>query len=452
MTKRIFIAIWCAVFVVVGLWANPAPAQKVSLIRDAEIENTIRVFSTPLWQAAGLAPDSVRIVLVNDDSLNAFVAAGQNLFINTGLLMRSESATQVIGVIAHETGHIAGGHLSRIGDAIDNVGYSSLLGLLLGGGAAILTGRGDVGAAVMQGTQQAGVRNFLAFSRTQESAADQAALRYLESTGQSANGLLQFFDILGEQELLSPAQQDAYVRTHPLSRDRVEAVRAHVAKSRHSNASEDPRLGVMHARTKAKLIGFTRPLPQALRSYPETDTSLSGRYARSIAYYRVANISRALGLIDELILEHPNDPYFHELRGQMLFENQRGIEAIPSYERAVALASNSPMLHAELAHAQIESGDPALLDSAVSHLQFALSREPREGSSWRFLATAYGRQNKMGESARALAEEALLQRRYSEAIGLAKRAQGILKKGSPDWLRAADIIMIAEDAHKKQQR
>ncbi len=163
MTKRIFITIWWAIFIVVGLWANPAPAQKVPLIRDAEIEHTIRAFSTPLWQAGGLAPDSIRIILVNDDSLNAFVAGGQNLFINTGLLMRSENASQVIGVIAHESGHIAGGHLSRIGDAIDNVGYTSLLSLLLGGGAAILTGRGDVGAAVMQGAQQAGVRNFLAF-------------------------------------------------------------------------------------------------------------------------------------------------------------------------------------------------------------------------------------------------------------------------------------------------
>jgi predicted Zn-dependent protease len=452
MTKRIIVSVASAMFIVMAFWATPAPAQKFSLIRDAEIENTIRVFSTPLWQAAGLAPDSIQVLLVNDDALNAFVAGGQNLFINTGLLIRAETSLQVIGVIAHESGHISGGHLSRMGDQLDNVGYSSLLGALLGAGAAVLTGRGDVGAAVMAGTSGAGVRNFLAFSRTQEASADAAAMRFLEGTGQSARGFLEFFEILGEQELLSVAQQDPYVRTHPLSRDRVEAVRAHIAKSRHSSAPENPAFAAMHARTKAKLIGFSKPLQQALRTYPESDRSVPARYARSIAYYRVANMPRALALIDELIREYPNDAYFHELRGQMLFENQRGVEAIPSYERAVALASDSALLHAGLAHAQIESGDATLLDSAVSHLQFALSKEPREASSWRFLATAYGRQNKMGEGSRALAEEALLQRRLVDAIGLAKRAQSLLKNGSPDWLRAADIIQIAEETQKKQKR
>jgi predicted Zn-dependent protease len=437
---------------VMTLWASPAPAQRFSLIRDAEIENTIRAYSLPLFQAAGLSPDAVSIYLVNDDSLNAFVGGGQNLFIHTGLLIRSRSASQVIGVIAHETGHISGGHLSRTGDALDSAFTSSILGAILGAGAAVLTGRGDVGAAVAAGSQDASLRNFLAFSRTQESAADQAGLRFLEGTSQSAKGLLEFFDILGEQELLSAAQQDPYVRTHPLSRDRVEAVRAHVAKSRFSDRGDSPAYAVMHARMRAKLIGFTKPLQQTLRTYPESDRSVSGRYARAIAYYRIANMPRALALIDELIGEQPNDAYFHELRGQMLFENQRGVESIPSYERAVQLASHSPLLHTELAHAQIESGDPALLDSAISHLQFALSKEPRESSSWRFLATAYGRQNRMGESARALAEEALLQRRYVDAIGLAKRAQGLLKNGSPDWLRAADIIANAEEIQKKQKR
>jgi predicted Zn-dependent protease len=452
MHKRIILSIACVIVVAMTSWASPASAQRFSLIRDAEIENTIRAYSLPLWQVAGLTPDTIDIHLINDDALNAFVAAGQNLFVHTGLIIRSESANQLIGVIAHETGHIAGGHLSRTGDEIDRAVSSSLLGLLLGAGAAVLTGRGEAMAAGASLGQQTAMRNFLAFSRTQESSADTAALRFLEGSGQSAKGFLEFFEILGEQELLSAAQQDPYVRTHPLSRDRVDAVRVQVAKSRFTNAVENPEFTMMHARMKAKLIAFTKPLQQTLRAYPESDRSVAGRYARSIAYYRVANIPRALGLIDELIAEQPNDPYFHELRGQMLFENQRGVEAIPSYERAVALASNSALLHAELAHAQIESGNAALLDSAVANLQFALAREPRESSSWRFLATAYGQQNKMGESARALAEEALLQRRYVDALGLAKRAQAILRNGSPDWLRAGDIIVIAEENQKKLKR
>jgi predicted Zn-dependent protease len=452
MPKRIVLSIACAIVVAMTSWATPAPAQKPSLIRDAEIENTIRAFCVPLWQVAGLTPDAVEIHLVNDDAINAFVAGGQNLFVHTGLLIRSESASQVIGVLAHESGHISGGHLSRTGDAIDSAVTSSLIGMILGAGAAVLTGRGDAAAAGASLGQQAALRNFMSFSRTQESAADTAALRFLDGSGQSAKGFLEFFEILGEQELLSAAQQDPYVRTHPLSRDRVEAVRAHIAKSRFTDAPENPAFTIMHARTKAKLIGFTKPLAQTLRAYPESDRSVAGRYARSIAYYRVANMPRALGLIDELIREQPNDPYFHELRGQMLFENQRGVEAIPSYERAVALASDSALLHAELAHAQIESGDPALLDQAIANLQFALAREARDSSSWRFIATAYGKQNKMGESSRALAEEALLQRRYIDAIGLAKRAQSLLKNGSPEWLRAGDIIAIAEENQKKLKR
>ncbi len=423
----------------------------MSLIRDAEIENTIRAYSTPLWQVAGLTPDSISIHLVNDDSLNAFVAGGQKLFLHTGLIIRSENASQLIGVIAHESGHIAGGHLSRTGDAIDTAMTSStIIGLLLGGAAA-LSGRGDLGAAVLQGSQQAGLRSFLSFSRGQESAADTAAMRYLEGTGQSAKGFAEFFDILGEQELLSVSQQQPYAQTHPLSRDRVEAVRAFIAKSANSNKPSKPEFEIMHARMKAKLIGFMKPLQTTLRAYPETDLSLPARYARSIAYYRVANLAKATALVDELIAEAPNDPYFHELKGQMLFENGRGAEALPAYERAVALAPDAPLLLVGLAHAQIERGDPSLRMKAIDNLQFALTREPNEPSSWRHLATAYGQNGQMGESSHALAEEALLQRKYTDAIGLGRRAQGILPKGSPKWLRASDIVALAEEGLKKQK-
>jgi predicted Zn-dependent protease len=185
-----------------------------------------------------------------------------------------------------------------------------------------------------------------------------------------------------------------------------------------------------------------RPLQTTLRSYPETDTSMPARYARSIAYYRVANLAKATALIDQLIAESPNDPYFHELKGQMLFENGRGAESLPSYERAVSLDPSSPLLRVELAHAQIERNDPALRKKAIEHLQFALSKEPNEAMSWRYLATAYGQNDQMGESSLALAEEAMLKHNTVDAVGLAKRAQGLLPKGSANWLRAGDIIAL----------
>ena len=450
MKSRVGVWFLCALVFLVALSAVPAHAQRgISLIRDAEIEHIIRTYATPLWQVAGLDPDSVDIYIVNDDSLNAFVAAGQKLFMHTGLLLRSENASQVIGVMAHETGHISGGHLSRTQDEIGNAVTSSVLGMLLGG-AAMATGRADVGAAIMQGSQQLAMSNFLSFSRGQESAADSAAMRFLDATGQSAKGFAEFFDILGEQELLSASQQQPYARTHPLSRDRVDTVRNFIVKSRHSNTPTKPEFEIMHARMKAKLTGFMRPMQTVLKSYPETDTSMPARYARSIAFYRIANLAKSTALIDQLLVEYPNDAYFHELKGQMLFENGRGAEALPSYEKAVSLDPTSALLRVELAHAQIERNDPALRAKAIEHLQYALSKEPDEARSWRYLATAYGQNDQMGESSLALAEEAMLKRNTVDAVGLAKRAQGLLPKGSANWLRAGDIIALNDKTQKKK--
>lgn len=450
MKSRVGVWFLCALVFLVALSAVPAHAQRgISLIRDAEIEHIIRTYATPLWQVAGLDPDSVDIYIVNDDSLNAFVAAGQKLFMNTGLLLRSENASQVIGVMAHETGHISGGHLSRTQDEISNAVTSSILGMLLGG-AAMATGRGDVGAAIMQGSQQLAMSNFMSFSRGQESAADSAAMRFLDATGQSAKGFAEFFDILGEQELLSATQQQPYARTHPLSRDRVDTVRNFIMKSRNSNTPTKPEFEIMHARMKAKLTGFMRPMQTVLKSYPETDTSMPARYARSIAFYRIANLAKSTALIDQLLVEYPNDAYFHELKGQMLFENGRGAEALPSYEKAVSLDPTSSLLRVELAHAQIERNDPALRTKAIEHLQYALSKEPDEARSWRYLATAYGQNDQMGESSLALAEEAMLKRNTVDAVGLAKRAQGLLPKGSANWLRAGDIIALNDKTQKKK--
>jgi predicted Zn-dependent protease len=451
MAKRIGVLIFCTVFCLCAVGAAPARAQKISIVRDAEIENTIRAYATPLWRVAGINPDTVSIHLIGDDTLNAFVAIGQNLFVNTGLLIRSENASQVIGVLAHESGHIADGHLVRSKDAIDAANTESLLSLLFGLPAMVL-GHGDAGAAVMMGGQSTAMRSFLAFSRTQEAAADQAGMRFLDATKQSAKGFLEFFQILGEQELLSVSQQDPYVQTHPLTRDRVEAVKTHVAKSPYSNNQPSADFQLRHTRMKAKLIGFMRGLGPTLKAYPDSDMSVGGRYARAIAYYRVANLAKALPLIDSLLAEAPNDAYYHELRGQMLFENGRVTEALPSYEKAVANAPDEPLLQSELAAAEIETNDPAKLDGAIKHLQFALARDDGDSGSWRQLAIAYGRSNRMGESSRALAEEALLQGKYIEALGLAKRAQSQLTKGSPDWIRAGDIIAQAEDLQKRQRR
>ena len=445
MLKPIAFPVALSVFAAACLWAPAdAGAQRLSFIRDAEIENTIRTYAAPLFQAAGLEPSDVRIYLVNDRSLNAFVAGGQRLFINTGLIMRSKHAGQVIGVIAHETGHIAGGHLSRLQAAIANSTAQSILALVIGAAAVIGTGRGDVGAAIVAGGQSMGLRSFLHYNRTQESAADQAALRFLDATGQSSRGLLEFMELLGAQDLLSADRQDPYLRTHPLSRERVDAVQAHLSRSPNRDKAQPARIQELHRRMLAKLYAFLEPVPRTLRRYADSDTGLAARYARAIAYYRKPDLGKALPLIDGLIAERPEDPYFHELKGQMLFENGRAAEALKPYETAVRLLPRSPLLRRGLAQVQLELGDPALIEPAIRNLRAAVQRDAEAPFTWRQLAIAYGRRGDMGMSAVALAEEALLKGDARQARYHAGKAGKLLPRGSIGWLQAQDILQAAK--------
>ena len=445
-----------AVFAVICAAAPWSPAmadKKLSFVSDAEIENTIHAYATPLFRAAGLDPSAVRILLVGDKSLNAFVAGGQNLFLNTGLLVRTETAEQVLGVIAHEIGHIMGGHLSRIHDAMRDTTAQTILAYVLGGAAAIGSGRPEIGQAIVMGGQQAALRSLLHYTRTQEAAADQAAFSLLEATNTSARGLLEFFEILGDQELLSVRHQDPYVRTHPLTVDRMEAVRAYLSRS----PGEKPLpadYADRHRRMRAKLKAFLNPISQTLREFKETDTAIEARYARAIAYcgcgpgQRRAELDKALPLVEGLIRERPADPFFQELLGQMLFENGRVAESLVPYNRAVQLQPDSHLLRVGLARAQLEVNDPALLEAVILNLRSALLGQPDSAFIWHQLVIAYGRDGQMGMSNLAMAEEAFLRGNKPKALYHAKRAEKALPHGSPAWLQAQDIQGAAEEKKK----
>lgn len=440
--------LWFAVAVTLG---TTAWAAKIAFIRDAEIETTIRNYATPLFTAAGLDADAVQVYLVNDRALNAFVAGGMNLFINTGLLMRVESPNQLIGVIAHETGHIAGGHLARTEDALRDANAATILSYVLGAAAAV-AGSGDAAMAIIVGGQSIGRQNFLQYSRTQERSADQFAVTTLDRTGQSSRGLLEFLEILGDQDVLTTSQQAQYARTHPLARDRVIFIRNHVAGSRSSDVEDTAENVTAFLRMQAKLRGFLDPTSRVLKRYPKTDTSVEARYARSVAYYRRADIPNALAEVDSLITEDPGDPYFHELKGQILFENGRILEATASYRAAVDRLPGSPLLHIGLARALIEVGDPAMLGAARGHLETAVTLDHDSASAWRLLSIVYGRSDEPGRSALASAEFALLTGRYKDAIRFADRADNFLAFGSPSQLRVEDIRYTAENALKKKKR
>jgi predicted Zn-dependent protease len=428
-------------------WFAMAPvalaADRPSLIRDAEIESIIRGYASPIFTAAGIDPASIDIYIVNDDAINAFVAGGLNLFLYAGLLMRMDKPNQVIGVIAHETGHMAGGHLIRTREALRAATAEAILAYILGIGAGVAAGNAGAGAAIVSGGQAIAQANLLQFTRTQENSADYAGLRFLETTHQSARGLLDVLHMLQKNEVLTGAGGNPYLRTHPLTKERLDYIGNYVAQSPYSDAVDTPETIESYHRMRAKLIGFLHPLPDTLSAYPETDTSFAGRYARAIAYFRVGQLQKALPLVDGLIGEEPQNPYLQELKGQMLFENGRTADSIPPYREAVRLRPDSSLLHLGLAESMIELGDPALNKQAISELETAVGIEPKLNQAWRLLSIAYDRDGQAPMTALALAELSLGRGDNKEAERHAERALDMLPQGSPAWLRAEDIVMQA---------
>ena len=424
--------------------ASAQQGQRLNLVRDAEIENTIRTFLTPIWRVAGLDQEAVQIMIVQDNSLNAFVAGGQRIFINTGLLMRTETPNQLIGVLAHETGHIAGGHLARQQEELRRLSTLQILEMLLGGAAmagsaAAGGGMGRGGPTGPGGTGIPGtLYSYLQYSQAQEAAADQAAITYLDRTHQSPKGTAQFLRILEHQERLQIGRRDPYLTDHPLTPERIETFDRATARSPYANVPDSPRFVEMHARMVAKLYGFTAPAA-ALRRYHEGDRSVPARYARAIALYRTGALGSALLTIDGLLKEHPNDPYFHELKGQMLYENGHVAESVPAYRKAVQLLPGAGILKVELATALLGTNNPANDQEAVRNLEVARQSEGDSFDFWRLMSIGYARLNNHGMTSLARAEMAIRRGQPREAQALAGSAVRELKPGTPAWQRAQDI-------------
>jgi predicted Zn-dependent protease len=440
--KKILLGLLCAVLLIPP---QPVSAQSgLTVIRDTEIENTLKEWATPIVKTASLSTDSINIILVQSDQVNAFVAGGNNIFFYTGLIEKTENPGELLGVFAHELGHITGGHLISGSGAMERASFESVLGMVLGIGAAIATGNGQVGSAIMAGSAGVAQRRFLSHNRINESAADQAALSFLEKAGLSADGMVSFLEKMESEELLPSDQQTEYIRTHPLTQNRLQAVESRSTKSPYYGKEWPAHWNDQHARMKAKLIGFISPgrVPWV---YNDSDTSIPARYARTIAAYRTNEIDRALQGIDALITEEPDNAYFHELKGQMLVDFGRVSEAVPSYAKAVELLPDAALIRIAYAHAMMESApDPATLQSVIDNLQRALTIERRSSYANRLLATAYGRMGREDIAKVYLAEEALLQRNFDYAKRQAESALPTLKENSREWIKAKDIIVFAD--------
>lgn len=424
-----------------------SPADAATMIRDAEIEETIARIADPIFEAARLDREAIDVYLLRDDKLNAFVAGGQNLFLNTGLLIRSESADQLAGVIAHETGHIAGGHLSRAVAARERATVESLLGAVLGVVAAA-AGAPQVGTAILAGGATVAQRGVLSFSRTQEQAADQAAVGLLAATGRSPEGLLGFMQILDGQNLRLAADGNPFLRSHPLTRDRVAFLEQQAKASPYPAEAPDRGLAEAHARMVAKLDGFLAEPNAALRRHQ--GDGLPARYARAVAHYRLSQVDKALALLDQLSAERPTDPWFRELRGQILFESGKLAEAEAPYREALRLRPGSALMRLGLARTLMERGGDARLAEAAALLKEVVRVEPRNAGAWRFLGVAQGQLGAEDEAALSLTEHSVLAGRKDDAELHLRRAQAAIEPADPGWVRVQDLTRAVAEMREDE--
>ena len=429
--------------------AQPAAAQ--SLLRDSETELLFKNISDPLISAAGLDPKSVRVVLLNDPEINAFVAQGQVVYIHSGLLTAADNVGQLQGVIAHELGHVAGGHAIRGSEGANKATVITILSLVLGV-AAMAVGAGDAGMGVIAAGQQAAMGSYLAFSRAQESTADLAGATYLGKAGISGRGSLEFFKKLQNQEYrLAVFAKDSYDRTHPLSSERIATLEQVYQKDPAWNRPSDPALEARFQRVKAKLVGFVTP-KEAVARYPESDQSVPAHYARAYAYHLGAYPDKASNEAEALLKTAPDDPFFLELKGQILLEGGKPKEAIAPLRRAVAEAPDQPMIAVMLGHALISSDKPENFAEAKQVLKNAVNRDNDNPFAWLQLGMVYDREGDEPRAALATAERNNLTGENKLALVSAKMAMAGLKPGTPDYLRAQDIAMVSEEAVKKDKK
>ncbi|MFL5067329.1 MAG: M48 family metalloprotease [Xanthobacteraceae bacterium] len=455
-----------AILTAVGLAAASSPVRAqprpenvgVPLIRDAEIEQLLRDYTTPILRAAGLGPQNVQVVIINNRAFNAFVMDGRRIFVNSGALFDSTTPNQIIGVLAHESGHIAGGHLAKMRQEMANAQTQMILATVLGLGAVVAgakTGAGQaasqIGMAALTGPQEMIRRSLLSYVRAQEEQADKAGVKFLAATGQSAKGMYDTFRRFADQTMFTARGVDPYVQSHPMPAERVRALEEVARTSPYWDKKDPSELQLRHDMMRAKLAGFMDRPDTITRRYPTSDTSLPARYARAISAYRFSDLRNAIGQIDALIAAQPNNPYFHELKGQALMESGRGAEAVAPLRRAAALAPHAQLIRALLAQALVSTHDAKHADEAIAILRDVLIHEKELVSGYRELAMAHGQKGDLAQADLASAQASFASGDFKTARELAARAKTRLPTGSPGWVKADDIATYRPKSAKEIQ-
>jgi predicted Zn-dependent protease len=440
---RSLIAKVLALLACAAVTAQPVAAQAV--LRDAETEALLNDMTAPLIEASELEPGNVEMVLINDGSINAFVAGGQAIYVHAGLINAADTANEVQGVLAHELGHITAGHVIRFNERTKAANGISILSLLVGVAAA-LAGAGDAAMGAIMAGQQAALGSFLAYNRDQEAATDLAGARYLSGAGISGRGMISFFEKLRNFEIrrgYSQSDDAGYMRTHPLSGDRVQTLRNLLEEDPAWEARYDPALQERFLRAKAKLYGYLADPRRTLTYFPVSDTSIPARYARAYAYHKEARIDLALAEADVLLAAEPENPYFLELKGQVLLESGRPLEALDPLRRATELSRAHPLIAGIFGHALIATENEANYPEAERVLRAAVAKDRYNPFAWYQLGVVYAASGDIPRARLASAEQLVMNRRFPEALQNAQAAEASLPYGSPDWIRAQDVALEA---------
>lgn len=430
--------------------AAHAQAKGPPVLRDTETEQLLREYTRPILRVAGLEKQNIQMVIINDGSFNAFVADGRRIFVNWGAILQSETPNQIIGVLAHETGHLAGGHLSKLREQLATAQTQMIIAMLLGAGAIAAgstrsssggnNGLANAGAAAIAAPQEMIRRTLLSYQRQQEENADRAGVKFLTATQQSPKGMYETFKRFTSESLFAARGADPYLQSHPMPAERVAALQEFAGTSPYWNKKDDPALQLRHDMVRAKISAFMERPETVYRRYPQTNDSLPARYARAISTYLHGDLRSALSQIDALIQVQPNNPYFYEVRGQALLESGKPAEAIAPLRKAAALSNNAPLIEMLLGQALVGTDNKAYTDEAVRILRAAVAREPEAALGYSQLAMAYGRKGDYAEADLASAQAAYLRGDNKTARELATRAKTRFAVGTPGWVKADDIV------------
>jgi predicted Zn-dependent protease len=440
-----------ALTVAAALAAAPTAASAQggapSFLRDTESEQLLREYTRPILRAAGLEKQNIQMVIINDGQFNAFVADGRRIFVNYGAMMQSQTPNQIIGVLAHETGHLAGGHLAKMREQIANAQTQMIIAMLLGAGAMVAGARGgagsgltNAGAAAFSAPGEVIKRTLIAYVRQQEENADKAGVKFLTATGQSAKGMWETFKRFSDESLFAAAGADPYLQTHPMPADRVRALEELARSSPYWDKKDDPALQLRHDMVRAKISAFMERQETVYRRYPMSDNGLPARYAHAITTYLHGDLRSAIAQIDGLIALQPSNPYFYEVRGQALLEGGKPAEAIAPLRKAVQLSNNAPLIEMLLGQALVAANNTANTDEAIAILRAAVARETEAPLGYMQLAMAYGRKGDYAQADLASAQAAYLRGDNKTARDLASRAKTRFAVGTPGWVKADDIV------------